>query len=305
MLVFITLIFGALFFQSFPFTRKTACRMNNKQDTIIDTLKKRSCQTMHTTNHIRSSDFEFMINGRAATFHDIFPDFNRHDRIGVVVRQTGGGIGASALIMAAMARFYDFYREKLGHNPDQLRIYPEFYIFHVGKRHMDHYWMDIWPPHKEVEVTDEPEQILEAINDRGISRLLVQDAKSVPVISLSKSIPNNEINPSAAIFLRETISSAEHRILTSLAYSPSGRTAQADILVKSCEAAEHYVTTSINSSVGLSAQQREQLLSGRQALLSEGRITETYRRISLFEAFGMLTHSTKISPTTRRYIEMM
>jgi hypothetical protein len=45
------------------------------------------------------------------------------------------------------------------------------------------------PPHKEVIVDDDAEQILEAINDRGITRLLVEDK---PLTS--------------SVFLRETLS---------------------------------------------------------------------------------------------------
>ncbi|MEH7378314.1 hypothetical protein [Neobacillus drentensis] len=94
---------------------------------------------------------------------------------------------------------------------------------------MNHSWMDIWPPHKEVVVEDDPEQILEAINDRGITRLLVED-----------------ISPSSATFLRETISSAQHRIVSALANSPTGRVDQADITVISCSAAEENVLDSLD-----------------------------------------------------------
>ncbi|MGM0881051.1 MAG: hypothetical protein ACQEXQ_08380 [Bacillota bacterium] len=260
---------------------------------------------MHTTTMMRSADFDYTVDGRPAALEHIFPAFNRHDRVGVVVRQPGGGIGASALVMAAMTRFYDFHRERLGGKPGQLRIYPEFYVFHVGKRHMDHYWMDIWPPHKEVDVADEPEQILEAVNDRGITRLLVQDITPAKTVSLYASVSGEKLDPSMATFLRETVSSAESRIMTAVAFSPSGRTEQADIAIGSCPAAESFVLASINSSQALTDSMRDQLKSSRLPLQTEGRVIETYRRITLSNAIGMLTPSTKLSMTTRHYIENM
>ncbi|MGG2199864.1 hypothetical protein [Paenibacillus sp.] len=260
---------------------------------------------MHTTDMISSADFDFVIDGHPATLEDIFPGMKPHDRVGIVVRESGGGIGASALIMAAMAKVYDFYRPKLGNTPGKLRIYPEFYVFHVGQRHMDHYWMDIWPPHKEVEVIDDPEQILEAINDRAITRLLVPDTAPVTAVTLYEAIREDQINPSAATFLQETVSSAEQRILSAVAYSSTGRTRRADVLIRSCLAAEQVVIASINSSESLTTEQREQLCAKRDALMEGGRAAETYRRIPFDEAIRMLTTSTLASGVTRRYIALM
>jgi hypothetical protein len=218
----------------------------------------------------------------------ILPGFNEKDRIGVVVRQPGGGMGASALLMSALTRFYDFHRPNLGDEPGKLRIYPEFFVFHIGKRHMNHSWMDVWPPHKEVVVEDDPEQILEAINDRGITRLVVED-----------------IAPSSATFLRETISSAKLRIVSALAYSPTGRVDRADVRIMSCSAAEANVLDSLKRSEELSEEVKEQLRQGRKLLLINGRVTETYRQIEPTDAIHMLTQSTEPGPTTRSYMEIL
>lgn len=260
---------------------------------------------MHTTNLLRSTDFEFTVNGRLALLEQVFPQFNQYDRVGVVVRQPGGSIGASALVMAAMSRFYDYHRQNLGNRPGQLRIYPEFYMFHVGQRHMNHYWMDIWPPHKEVDVADEPEPILEAINDRGITRLIVQDMEPVETMFFHERRPAQYLDSAKAIFLRETVSSAESRIKTAVAYSPSGRTDRPDIFVRSCSEAEKCVQASINGSQELSESLRKQLQTSRHQLFDNGRVTETYRRITLSDAIGMLTNTTETGITTRRYIDIM
>jgi hypothetical protein len=243
---------------------------------------------MHTMETLIYEDFDFEMNGHVAQLEDVFPGFNQTDRIGVVVRQPGGGMGASGLIMAAVTRFYDFYREYQEEESSTFRIYPEFFIFHVGKSHMNHFWMDIWPPHKEVIVEDDPEQILEAINDRGITRLLVED-----------------INPSIAVFLRETTCSAEHRIVNALAYSPSGRVGKGDVKIMSCLTAEGYVLDSLNMSEELSEEVKEGLRRGRQPLLVNGRVAETYRRIEVCDAIHMLTQATEPGHSTLSYLDIL
>ncbi|MGG3452063.1 hypothetical protein ABER98_19820 [Domibacillus aminovorans] len=228
------------------------------------------------------------MNNQKAVLEDILPGFNEYDRIGVVVREAGGGIGASALLMSALTRFYDFFRPNLGTEPGQQFIYPEFFIFHVGKQHMTHYWLDIWPPHKEVLVEDDPEQILEAINDRGITRLLVED-----------------IEPLQPTFLRETLDSAKHRIVSALAYSPTGRVENNDVEITSCEAAEKYIADSFKISEGLSTEVLEQLRERRDSITVNGRVTETYRRIEVADALHMLTQNTEPGATTRSYFAML
>ena len=39
----------------------------------------------------------------------------------------------------------------------------------------DHGRLDVWPRRKEVVVEDDPERILEVVDDRAITRLLVED----------------------------------------------------------------------------------------------------------------------------------
>lgn len=244
---------------------------------------------MHTMETLIYEDFNIEINGHVAQLEDILPGFNENDRIGIVVREPGGGMGASGLIMAAVTRFYDFHRQRLRDESNKPRIYPEFFIFHVGKRHMNHSWMDIWPPHKEVVVEDDPEQILEAINDRGITRLLVEDIKPL----------------TACVFLKETTYSAEHRIVNALAYSPSGRVKNADVNIMSCLAAEGYVLDSLNLSEELIEEVKEQLRQGRKPLFVNGRVKETYRRIEVGDALHMLTQTTEPGQITLSYLDIL
>jgi hypothetical protein len=235
-----------------------------------------------------SKDFSFTIGGQRASLEEIFPDFNAQDRIGIIVSQPCGVTGASCLLMAAITRFYDVHRMRLGNERGKLRIYPDYFVFHVGKRHGIYREMDIWPPHKEIDVENDPEQILEAINDRGITRLLVED-----------------IPPSPSTFLRETVSSAEQRIVSTLAYSSTGRVNPSDVVGFSPLSAEYYVLESLRDakeSKFLSEEEYHQLRRIRNNLVSDGIVMETYRRIELFTAIQMLTTNAKVGESTRRYI---
>lgn len=173
--------------------------------------------------------------------------------------------------MAAITRFYDFFRPDLGNELDKLRIYPDFFIFHIGKRHMNYYWLDIWPSHKEVIVEDDPELILEAVNDRAITRLIVEE---------SDAAPSN--------FLRETLSSAHHRIVSALAYSPSGRVAHGDITIVSCSKVEEYVQSTIELMEDLSDTEKIEMAWKRNSLMENNRVTESYRRMDVSDAIHRL-----------------
>ncbi|MEW9672554.1 hypothetical protein [Ammoniphilus sp. 3BR4] len=242
---------------------------------------------MHSTKIISSADFSFTLDGHLASLEDVFPGLHTQDRIGVVVRRPGGATGASGLLMATIARFYDSYRSKIGNEIGKLRIYPECFIFHVGKSHGNHADMDIWPPHREVVVEDDPEKILEAINDRGITRLIVEDTP-----------------PLSAKFLRETISSAEHRIISTLAYSATGRVKKADVSVTISRTIENYVLNTLSLSKELLEEDEfEHMLRIREGLALNG-VTETYRRIHLSDAIRMLSLSSKPGPDTLRIISI-
>lgn len=242
---------------------------------------------MHTTKHLKSSDFKFELEDCHVCFEDVVLHFNQFDRVGIVVGTDSGAMGASAFILASITRFYDFFRPQIEYPKSHWRMYPEIFVFHVGKKQMDHYWMDIWPPHKEVIVEDDPEQILEAINDRGITRLLVEDIW-----------PCQE-----AVFLPETVSAAKSRIVSAYAYSNKGRVENSDIRVTSCPVAEHYVIRSLKESDFLSESRKEELLQMRKDITEDGVIIETYRRISVQEALTMLTRSIEVSSLTKIYLE--
>lgn len=244
---------------------------------------------MHTTTILVGTDFDFQVAGVDATLQQVFPGFHSADRIGIVTRQPGGATGASALLLAAVTHFYDAHRAALGNAAGRLRIYPDYYIFHVGRCQGSHAQLDIWPPHKEVVVLDDAEQLLEAINDRGITRLLVEERP-----------------PAAAVFLRETLASARQRIVTALAYSPAGVVPGGDVSCSHGPQAEAYVRSLLSDGLAqdaLSVPHYAALVLAREQLLVHGRSVERYRRIGLDAAFGMLAAHGEVSMATQRYID--
>jgi hypothetical protein len=216
---------------------------------------------MHTSRALSSGDFTICADGRPATVDDLLPDFNEHSRLGIVVTQTGGAAGASTLILAAVTAFYD----RLRATEADFFAYPDYFAFHVGRPRGSLRKLDVYPEHKEPVVADDAEAILEAINDRGITHLLVPDRPATP------GAP-----PAAAAWTeRETRHSAQRRIRSVIAYSPAGRVPAADITITAAAQAEEFVTAMLGD-------------GPRDVVGSDGRPRETFRRLALDDALGML-----------------
>jgi hypothetical protein len=222
---------------------------------------------VHSTRELASSSFRIEVDGEHATVDDVLPGFSDADRLGVVVRRPCGAVGSSALLLAAVTAFYDIQRER----SEDFFIYPDYFVFHVGRKLGSHNRLEIWPPHKEVVVADEPEEVLRAINDRGVTRLLVEDGA-----------------PGEGAFARETLASARARILSALAYTPNGRTRDGDVAVAANDVTESYVSGVLEQSRDVPAGERERIAAARRQLVEEERPVETYRRIALDEALGLL-----------------
>ena len=255
---------------------------------------------MHSSRELRSSAFEITVGGRAVRLVELFEGFGEHDRLGVVIRRPCGGVGASALITATITAFYDLQRAR---GPDFF-VYPDYFLFHVGRPHGDHARLDIWPSRKEVVVPEDPEQILEAIDDRAITRLVVEDGK-----------------PGEPHFEPEALASARARIATCLAYSATGRVRDADVRIRSNPVSERYVdgvldpegrlahlrgsnggdrarADAIEARLGeVSREERRRIKRARKGLVEGGTPVETYRRIPLDQALGLL--ASKPAPTTQ------
>ncbi|HEV2874897.1 MAG TPA: hypothetical protein VGW14_07085 [Thermoleophilaceae bacterium] len=271
---------------------------------------------MHSSRELSSSSFEVRVDGRPARLEDLFDGFGEQDRLGVVMSRPCGAVGASALITATITAFYDLHRAR----GREFFAYPDYYLFHVGRPLGDHARLDVWPRRKEVVVGAEPQAILEAIDDRAITRLVVEDGE-----------------PAEAALDDEVMASARGRIRTCLAYSPAGRVGDADVEIASNPVTEGYVEAildpetriarlraeaggeradavrsgaaadavrsralcgriaSIESRLGeVERDVRSRILRGRRELLRDGVPVETYRRIGLDEALGLLGSPTAV-----------
>lgn len=248
-------------------------------------------RAMHSSRELRSSSFEVTVAGREVRLVDLFDGFSEHDRLGVVLRRPCAGVGASALITATITAFYDLHRAR---GPDFF-VYPDYFLFHVGRPLGDHARLDIWPRRKEVVVPEDPEQVLEAINDRAITRLVVEEGE-----------------PGEPTFQPEAVASARARIATCLAYSASGRVRDADVRIRSNPVSEGYVdgvldpeerlarlreanghdrarAAEIAARLGeVAREERSRIKLARENLVEDGVAIETYRRIALDEALGLL-----------------
>jgi hypothetical protein len=244
---------------------------------------------MHSAQELESSSFRVVVDGEETRIVDLFEGFGDQDRLGVVLSRPCGAVGASALITATITAFYDLQRAR----GDGFFIYPDYFLFHVGRPLGDHARLDIWPRRKEVVVPDDPQAILEAVNDRAITRLVVEDGEA----------RDPELEP-------EALASARARIRSCLAYSQSGRVRDADVRIESNPVTEGYVEGLLdpetrvprlraNGDAALAAavearmgevapEERRRIRESRSALIEGGIPVESYRRIDLDEALGLL-----------------
>lgn len=221
---------------------------------------------MHSSEELTSDMFAFTVDDRPADFAAVFPDFGERDRLGIVARSPGGGLGASALIGATVTAFYDRERARA----ERFFRYPDYYLFHVGAPVGPYGMLDIWPEHKEVAVpAGEPEALLRAINDRAITHLLIEDAP-----------------PGTPTFERATIASVGLR--AALAYAADGRVRGGDVRATGNPALERYVGAVIDALEPLGEGERARLRAERARLLDGDVPVEWYRRLTVAEALALL-----------------
>jgi hypothetical protein len=246
---------------------------------------------MHSSKELRNDLFAITLDGLPTAIEEVLPGFDEHDRLGVVVRHPCGAVGASTLLLAAVTAFYDLQRARGG----EFYVYPDYFLFHVGRPLGDHSMLDVFPSHKEVVVPDEPEALLEAVNDRAVTWLIVEDSEPAP-----------------APLRRETLASAHSRIKGAFAYSPEGRVVDADLRVAGNEVTESYVRAVLDpdgliAAIGdaadpyaatiarrkaeVSSQVRARIRAQRDDLIDRGRPVETYRRLTLDQALASLMPS--------------
>ncbi|WP_433207348.1 hypothetical protein ACQP1G_21810 [Nocardia sp. CA-107356] len=221
-----------------------------------------------------------------------------------------GGIGASLLIQAAITAYFDFEPARRA----AIAQYPEIYIFSVDGSQGDHTMFDFWPPRKDVVLGCDPIAVLEAINDRAITRLAVPDGTPVavdyagrtpagwsetnsaidrvtsaftyspsgivsnPDITLTATSTDLESNPALALDPNATMSLADG--ITDEEWEQMGPHAKSDAM--------RYIEFVARRAGEYPAAVRTAVARRRQAIVQDGLATENYRRIPVADALGLL-----------------
>jgi hypothetical protein len=250
---------------------------------------------MHTVTLLQSAMFDIEIDGAASDVRGLLPDWHIHDRLGLVIDEPLGGLGATHLIQAAITCFYNAAERRRG----ALTLYPEIYAFHFGGGQGSLAAFDFWPARREVILSDDPRDLLDAINDRGITRLAVPD------------------RPERAVEFRpKEVDTALDRLQSAFVYTPTGRTADADVKIfgndprtelnpgralrpvyrdrpiASAKPFKESDTSFIDwlrlREGDVTADQRAAAIRRREEIRETGLVAETYRRVGIPEALSRM-----------------
>lgn len=224
---------------------------------------------MHTRDDLTTADFKLTVAGRRASFADLLAGFTLNSRVAIVAHTPSGTFGAAAALLGLVTHWYQ-ERALAG---DDFFEYPDFFYLQVGDgdARADLGQLEIWPPHKQLVVVPRTQDVLEAIADRAIGYLLIEDRA-----------------PACAPVLRETRNALARHLRGALVYDATGVAATADVTVLGSVAAERHVVAAIDSSLELSQAVRDSTRRLRGGLSRDGRVTERLRRASLQEAVGLL-----------------
>ncbi|HVF09741.1 MAG TPA: hypothetical protein VNA16_03010 [Abditibacteriaceae bacterium] len=227
---------------------------------------------MHSSTELTSAMFGIESDGRCvASFAELCPGFTAQDRLGVIVHGSLSAISNSALILAAVTAFYDEQR-KTGND---FFIYPDYFIFHVGCPPGEYSMFDIWPPHKCVSVEDDPEAILQAVNDRAVSILVLHEDAS------------RQGGPGEFSLQRHTRNAALSRVRCAFLGKRASRAGGADVKITGNAIVEKYVQQVIGQTTNVTETEREAVRRARgHAVLNVA--TEYYQRVTVPEALARL-----------------
>ncbi|MBB5685383.1 hypothetical protein FHS49_001391 [Sphingobium boeckii] len=159
--------------------------------------------------------FTLELEGQAAPVDSLL-QWTAHARLGVVMIQPFGALGASLAIQLAIASYGAVEEARRMRDPH----YAEIYLFHVGGRWGDFSLFDFWPARREIFLPDDPCVTLASLNSHGITHLLVPDGAPTDIAHDFKE-------PEAAM----------DRLALCLAYDPSGAVRGADVVLSSSDPA--------------------------------------------------------------------
>jgi hypothetical protein len=179
---------------------------------------------MHLATQVNESMFALTLEGRPATRAEVLPGWGAASRLGILVNEPFGAIGASLLIQLAVTSFYDAEPSRRTEAPQ----YPEIYLFHVGGRYGDHRPLDFWPPRKEVFTGRDSLEVLEAINDRAITALALPSS-----LAAASQDATAELEASGAPW--SEINSFCERTTASFLYSSNGKVSGSDLAIRALD----------------------------------------------------------------------
>lgn len=182
---------------------------------------------MHVSTLCRSELFSAQSDGVKCTPEEVFPDWTRHDRLGVVMSTPMGAVGASNMIQLGVALSYEAAPSR---RRDQ---YPPLFLFHLGGRFGDFSAMDVWPPRREVFLPADPYVLLGALTDRGITRLLLPEVPGVQsLLAVTRESSDlSWIRRSPSGWTDE--SHFREQLRSAYLYSPGGQAEHGEVVLRS------------------------------------------------------------------------
>lgn len=170
---------------------------------------------MHLAELVDLAAIRLTVGGRSANAESIFPAWTERDRLGIITHQPFGALRATLPLQVAAELFYRARPERR----TSAEQYPQVYVFHVGRPRGDMSGLDVWPRRHDVVVdSDNPGDLLGAMNDRAITRVLVPDA-SLGSLNYIDAAPSGWTDTSVAHELVRTV----------LAYPSDGREFEPEI----------------------------------------------------------------------------
>lgn len=185
---------------------------------------------MHVSVLCRIELFTAERTGERCRPEDILPGWTPADRLGVVVDEPMGAVGASMMMQLATALFYEV---RPGRRRDQ---YPPLFVFHLGGPHGDFSPMDVWPARREILLpAGNPYALLGELRDRSITRLLIpENSPDAGDQEQAEEQAEGTGNPewvSAAASGWTDAASFREQLASAYAYSPTGGVRHPDVMV--------------------------------------------------------------------------